>query len=121
MDVIQHALMTQEGAQKPGARSSWSIQSKPMSLMMRLLITMTRDSLVAKLVVHAGKRDEHRSRREERPPSGAKRSGCCGCARLVRLDDVTERHQVDEQGAPRRIAQRRGELRGIERVVVQKS
>ena len=38
-----------QSAQKPGAFSSWSCQSKPISLMMRLLITMMRDSLVAKL------------------------------------------------------------------------
>src|SRR5215470_17297629 len=35
--------------QKPGAFSSWSCQSNPISLMMRLLITMIRESFVAKL------------------------------------------------------------------------
>ena len=66
--------------------------------------------------IPAGQGNEHRRRSQQRPPSRAEGSGRGSCGGLVRLDDVTERHQVDEQRPPLRIAQRRGELRGIERV-----
>ena len=50
--------------------------------------------------IPAGQGNEHRGRSQQRPPSRAEGSGPCSCGGLVRLDDVTERHQLDEQVRP---------------------